>query len=71
MRMECWPCRSPRSAASRLPGGNAEVSQVPGEVQLLELAEGDFLEAGGQVRRLVSLVDLFRGGAPERNDYLP
>jgi hypothetical protein len=54
-----------------LPGGNAEVSQVPGEVQLLELAEGDFLEAGGQVRRLVSLVDLFRGGAPERNDYLP
>ena len=51
-------------------GGNAEVSQVPGEVQLLELTEGDFLDAGGQFRRLVTLVDLFGGGAPERNDHL-
>lgn len=50
-------------------GRDPQVVELLGDVELLEFAEGNFLDVKGQVRSAFTFVDLLGGFAAERVDH--
>jgi hypothetical protein len=48
---------------------NPQIVEFHGDVELLEFTQGDFLDIGRQVWRLVALVDFLGGFAAKRNNH--
>jgi hypothetical protein len=51
-------------------GRDPQVVELLGDVELLEFAEGNFLDVRRQVRSVFTFVDLLGGFAAERVDHL-